>query len=176
MKHFDIAPAEGFHPELGLLISTWRDGWREWTDNLGEVADEHVFWQPYENGPSIGGVILHMVACDQWWILGMAGEMPDPEKLEIAFDLKIDQYVPHWPTPPAEPMAWYSGLLKETREAMFERIRVLADPMLMGESPGKWDYTLRWVVAHLIEHDSYHGGQCVLLHEMAKRTPYLTSS
>ena len=44
MEHYDVAPVEGMHPELGLLVATWRDSSREWRSNLDDVPDE---WKDY---------------------------------------------------------------------------------------------------------------------------------
>jgi uncharacterized damage-inducible protein DinB len=37
-------------------------------------------------------------------------------------------------------------------------------------SNGKSDYSLAWIVAHLVQHDSYHGGQIVMLNQMWKKS------
>ncbi|CAN1550418.1 hypothetical protein MCEMSE15_02158 [Fimbriimonadaceae bacterium] len=53
----DLQTLENVHPTLSVLIETWRDGAREWLDNIEEPPPvEAMTWQPFENGPSIGGL------------------------------------------------------------------------------------------------------------------------
>ena len=171
MKNYDVAPAEGFEPEIGTLIATWDDGLREWLDNLGEPSTEAMEWQPFPNGPSIGGIMLHMANCDLYWIREFAcGKALDPEHPAVAYDSELDQDAVNWPTPPTQPFAWYQEILQTTRNQMIELIRPESNPE--REFQRSWGtVTFRWIVAHIVEHDSYHGGQCVLLHEMWKRQP-----
>ena len=170
MKQFDVAPAPGFKPEIGTLISTWNDGLREWLDNLGEPPIEAMTWQPFPDGPSIGGVMLHMAGCDLYWIKEyVGGSELDAEHPAVAYDAVLDQDNANWPTPPSQPFAWYREVLETTRAQVIELIR--QEPNPDREFQRSWGtLTFRWIVAHIVEHDSYHGGQCVLLHEMWKRT------
>jgi uncharacterized damage-inducible protein DinB len=171
LKSYDVAPIEGFVPEIGTLIATWEDGAREWLENLGDPPIEVMFWQPFPNGPSIGGIMLHMACCDLYWIKKFAaGSELDAEHPAVAYDSQLDQDNVNWPTPPNQPFAWYLEILKTTRNQMIQLIRQEPDPE--REFQRSWGtLTFRWVVAHIVEHDSYHGGQCVLLHELWKRQP-----
>ncbi len=166
---YDAIPPEGFHPEIGALIATWEDGLREWTENLEEPPAEAMTWQPFENGPSIGGIMLHMANCDQYWIKEYArGEELDKEHPAVVYDANLDQDGVNWPTPPAQPFNWYLEILQSTRREVIDLIRQETD--IDREFQRSWGtLTFRWIVAHIVEHDSYHGGQCVLLHEMWKK-------
>ena len=80
----------------------------------------------------------------------------------------LDQYQGLWPTPPVKPIDWYFALQDQTRRAMIELIIGEKDPEERFET-SRSSCTLRWFLAHIVEHDSYTGGQAVLLHEMFKR-------
>lgn len=166
---YDVEPAEGFAPEIGTLIATWDDGFREWLDNLGEPTQEAMSWQAYPNAPSIGGVMLHIAGCDLYWIREyVRGEALDPSNPAVAYDSELDQDNAQWPTPPDQPFSWYLNIVRSTRNQVIEQIR--QEPNIEREFHRSWGtLTFRWIVAHIVEHDSYHGGQCVLLHEMWKR-------
>lgn len=169
MSRFDVAPAEGFPPEIGTLISTWADGTREWLENLGEPTEEAMIWQPFPNGPSIGGIMLHMACCDLYWIKNFVGASElDADHPAVAYDAQLDQDNVNWPASPIQSFSWYLEVLESTRWQVIELIRLETNPE-REFSRRSGPATLRWIVAHLVEHDSYHGGQCVLLHEMWKR-------
>jgi uncharacterized damage-inducible protein DinB len=169
MKTLDVAPVEGMHPELGLLLATWADSTREWRKNLESPPVEALVWQPYPEGPSIGGLMLHIAACERYWLQSFAAGAPvDPNDTAIAYDAQVDQYVPAWAAPPVQPLAWYFAVLDTTHAEMVALVKTEREPdRLLPRRDYQVSY--RWILAHLIEHDSYHGGQTVLLHEMWKR-------
>jgi len=165
----DIEPDPALPLDLGILLATWKDGIREWRDNLGAPPPEAVTWQIYPEGPSIGGILLHLASCDQFWLQEFAEKATlDRTDPAIAYDLSMDQYIPRWPAPPAEPIEWYFDILDRARTSVFASIAQHSDSL--SEHPnGEYASTYRWIVAHLVQHDSYHGGQAVLLHETWKK-------
>lgn len=167
---YDLAAIENLHPDLAVLIETWRDGSREWLENL-EVSPsvEAIVWQPYKDGPSIGGILLHMIGCDMHWLEEFAyGRDISPDHPAVAYDLVAKQDIPYWPTPPAKEWAWYLDLYQSERESAIAKIMAFNQPdQVFARSTTQ--YTFRWIIAHLVEHDSYHGGQIILLHEMWKK-------
>jgi len=165
---YEALPDPQAHLELGVLIATLDDGTREWRENLGRVSPEAIVWQPYEDGPSIGGVILHMIDCEAWWLREFAeGEKCDLTSPEALYGKELSQYGHRWPKPPKKPLKWYFELQDRRRTENIDYIRRHTDPNSWHGK--KTQATYRWIVAHLVEHDSYHGGQAVLLHEMFKK-------
>lgn len=168
MALFDIAPVEGLESQLGLLVAALQDGTREWQENLEHPEPDAVWWQIRENGPSIGGSILHIAACEAYWLGEFVATLPaDESSPATIYDQSLDQYIPHWPAPPREPIEWYFEILKRQRETSIEWIRAHGNPTARYERRDG-DVTYRWIVAHLVQHDSYHGGQAVMLHESWK--------
>lgn len=160
-----LRPDPAAHPELGVLVAAWQDGTREWRENLGRVSREAVCWQPYEYGPSIGGLILHMMDCETWWLRVVADqESDDPNTPDGVYARELNADRHHWPAPPKQPLAWYYALQDARREENLTYVRRHPDPNTLHG--GRPDVSYRWIVAHLVQHDSYHGGQAVLLHQM----------
>jgi uncharacterized damage-inducible protein DinB len=169
MRLYDVAPAEGYHPEIGLLIATLEDSQREWSQNLGRVSPLAVTWQPHAEGPSIGAVLLHMADCEAFWFEQfLGGKQPDAKEEQLLMVRETDLDNGKWPTPPTKPLAWYRALHRKVTTRARESLRGL-DPehVVRGR---RNEFTVRWVVAHVAEHDAYHGGQLVMLHELWKRT------
>jgi uncharacterized damage-inducible protein DinB len=169
MKIFNVSPYPGVHPELGVLLSTWADSTREWRENLESPTLDAITWQPYPGGPSIGGLLLHMASAEMYWLENAVnGTELDNNHPAIVYDNELDQYEVQWPTPPTESIDWYLDLLDTTRAKMINLVVAHNDPA--REYPRR-DYkvTYAWIIAHLVEHDSYTGGQAVLLHEMYKK-------
>lgn len=169
MRRYDVAPFEGFHPEIGLLLASPQDSTRTWRDNLGSPPVEAIAWQPAPEFHSIGALILHMIDAEAYWFETFAAGRRRPageSKLLLTAETRV--LSARWPTPPREPIEWYTEL--------HDRIRSRAVSALASLDAGRvrdgkdWSVSMRWVVAHVVEHDAYHGGQAVLLHELWKRT------
>lgn len=169
MKTYDVAPLRRFHPELGLLAAALEDSTREWRENLGRVNPKAVIWQAYPNGPSIGGLLLHLIDCEAYWLKEVGdGEPLSGEHPATIYNMSMDQYKPFWPAPPARPLSWYLKLHDEVRADILARIQKQTNPKKRYPRR-RIVATYRWILVHVLEHDSYTGGQAVLLHEMWKK-------
>lgn len=169
MHRYDLEGRHRIEGELGVLVAALEDGTREWRGELGEPSDAAVVWQPFPNGPSIGGIILHMAGCEWYWLNKFVSGEPEPgDDPAITYDGTLDQDAVQWPTPPAKPIGWYFDVLSERRAKSIEMIRNHGQPERVY-SRHDCEVTYGWILAHLVQHDSYHGGQAVLLHEMFKK-------
>ena len=165
----DLLIPEGLHPELALLFGALQDSTREWRENLGEVNPAAMVWQPYPDGPSVGGVLLHMAAAETYWFSKFVERNElDASDPAIGCDNVMDQFAVQWPTPPSEPLTWYLEILARHREWTLQSLVRNPDPTSLHPC-SHTQITLRWILSHIVQHDSYHGGQAVLLHEMWKR-------
>ena len=170
-KHYDIPPVEGHDPQIGLLLAALNDSTREWRENLGTPTVEAMTWQSVPNGHSIGALLLHIIDCEAYWLETFVAGQSRPEGEEallLCHETKQDDAL--WPVPPSKPLEWYFELHDKIRQRVFDAVRGIDPTKTYGE--GEFSCTFRWVVAHLVEHDSYHGGQAVLLHEEWKKSQH----
>lgn len=165
---YDVAPADGYPLEYGVLVASLQDGTREWRSELGDVSEEEIIWQPYERGHSIGAIILHMIDVEAFWIetAALGRERPAGEAEELLSD-QIDQYGFDWVVPPKRPLSYYIELQDKVRARTLESIKDFPDPSTVITRDG-WSasMTLRWILNHVINHEAYHGGQAVMLKAM----------
>jgi len=169
MLQEDIAPIPGFHPEIGLLLAALQDSTREWRENLENPSVEAITWQIAPNAYSIGALILHIIDCEVGWFERFIGKQPrDMEQDKFLMSAEVQQYDCTWPTPPAQPIEWYYELHDTYRKRAWEALREV-DPTTFIAANEEFETSVRWVVSHIIQHDSYHGGQAVLLHEFWKK-------
>lgn len=167
-SRYDVAPLEGYDPQIGLLLASLIDSTREWLEYLEEPSLDAMVWQQVENGPSIGSLILHNIDVEAYWFESFAAQRDRPSgeaQLLLSEETKVDEAL--WPVAPREPFSWYLDLLQKVRARAFEALKGIEPER---EYEGRTiNVTLRWIVAHVVEHDSYHGGQAVLLHEAWKK-------
>ncbi|MCH8273551.1 MAG: DinB family protein [Armatimonadetes bacterium] len=163
----DIRSLEGMHRELGLLLAVLQAGTMDWRKELGEVSDESVVWQPFAGGHSIGLCVLHLADAESYWIETVAaGRERDEQEIALLLSRETQQYSVKWPDPPRLPLPWFYEQQDKIRDRTIETVRSIGDPDSVGrrEKDGEtYTFTLRWILQHLIAHESHHGGQAVLL-------------
>jgi uncharacterized damage-inducible protein DinB len=161
---YDANPLPGYPEPYGLLGAILQDGTREWRAELDpDLPAEAIAWQPHPETHSIGAVILHIIGVEVSWIERFALGLPaDPDETKLFMDEEIDQDSWVWPIPPGEPLSWYFELHDRIRSRTLENLKRLppADEVRKSQSGG---CTYRWIIGHVIQHESYHGGQAVLL-------------
>ncbi|MCW5939612.1 MAG: DUF664 domain-containing protein [Fimbriimonadaceae bacterium] len=165
MARFDLEPRSDLDPQIALLVAAWADGTREWLGEIGEVPDDAVVRRHGKHGVSIGALMMHMIDCDEGWIGEMVLKRPSEPRTvagEFCKALSVDKR--EFPEPPAWPFSQYVDMMRETRSELIDHL-VGRTPDQEFESSSGNSFTLRWILAHLVQHDSYHGGQIVLLLE-----------
>ncbi len=162
---YSLRPDPSLPADVGLFLETLEDSTREWRGELGEVPIEAIVWQPFPGSHSIGGILLHIAEVEDHWINEMC--LGEPTPAELTAELLGDQTLVDdvsWPTPPAKPLSWYYEKLDEVRARTREAVRRMPPTDKVVKRP-HWDFevTLQWILGHVVGHDSYHGGQAVLL-------------
>jgi uncharacterized damage-inducible protein DinB len=162
MQKVDLTP-DGANMEIGLLLAMLDDATKEWTEELGTVDDEAIIWQPFADGHSIGALMLHIADVEAYWIQQIgAGKQRSAEELKAFLSEETNQYAVQWPAPPAQPLEWYLQQLRRVREATRQTVLAINDPDHIGVRRDT-QFTLRWLLSHVISHEAYHGGQAVFL-------------
>jgi uncharacterized damage-inducible protein DinB len=161
---YDLPPAAGHNLQIGLLMTMLDDCTRNWRyEELGWVKDEAIVWQPFPNGHSIGGLLLHIAWVEHFWLHEIAcGYQAPAEERELFMTDQTDMDAVKWPTPPNKPLKWYFDQHDRIRARTRELMAGLTDP----EQFFDWrdnKVSLRWLIYHVITHEAYHGGQIVLL-------------
>ncbi len=162
-----IVPLEGYRSDIGLLLAITEDSTREWQGELEQPPIEAITWQPEPGSYSIGGILLHSAWAELFWCSSIAETKITESQIETFMrkETNVDGGV--WPTPPKKDIGWFFEQHKIVRHQAFE--------VLKGIDPDKvmtlrdHEFSLIWILGHLIQHDSYHGGQAVILHELWKK-------
>ncbi|RYG45473.1 DinB family protein [bacterium] len=160
----DAEPLPGYQEPYGLLCAILQDGTREWRWELDPDLNENaVVWQPYPGAHSIGAILLHIVNTEVFWLEEFALDRtddPEERRVRLADQIDVDNW--QWPEPPRQPISWYFDLHDRVRARTLESIKSWPSPESARDLHGH-PRTMRWVLGHVIQHESYHGGQAVLL-------------
>ena len=163
----DAKPLEGCPEPYGLLAAILQDGTNEWRWEMDQnLSEDAIVWQPYVGMHSIGAIILHIVAVEIYWFEQFVLQLPIDEeerKLTMADEFDVDAW--QWPEPPRKPLSWYFELQDRIRARTLEGLKTWPPPDSLHEHHGR-KVSARWVFGHVIQHESYHGGQAVLLNRL----------
>lgn len=167
----DASPLPGYPEPYDLLCAILQDATVDWRAELWEdVGADAVTWRVRPGGPSIGAVMLHMMQVEIFWLeMFVLGRRMDPDEAnELMWaDLDVDKSI--WPDPPAQPLTWYFAWHDRIRARMLESIKEWPAPDTKLTREGEPNlYTPGWVLGHVIQHETYHGGQIVMLHDLWK--------
>lgn len=168
----DVAPLSGYTESIGLLAAVLQDGTEEWHTELwcDDIPAEGMTWRAVPGGPSMGAIMLHIIAVEILWIEPfLLGLEMNPEEREALLVEATDVDEGVWPDPPSQPMSWYLAWHQQVRARILSGLQNLTDADIPRQGRER-QFTPRWVLGHVIQHEAYHGGQIVLLHEMWKRT------
>lgn len=170
MHHFDGLPRPGYDPVVATYLSALEDGTREWLGELGEQSEDVLVWQPFPNGHSVGALILHNADVEAYWIHQViCGVERTEEFSKQVLSAETDQDGVNWPTPPRMLFHEYMTIYFDVRAKTMELLKSVTD--LDREIQLSWGVvTPRWILGHVVQHDSYHGGQAVFISLLAERT------
>jgi uncharacterized damage-inducible protein DinB len=152
-------------PEVAVYMKMLEQSTGEWRWMLGkDVTPAQLVHQAYPGAHSIGAVLLHMADSEAIWTMEVlaGGSVPESLKKELLAD-ETDAWNGKWPVVPSEPLAYYYEKQDRVRE---HTLRVLAGLTDIEKDVSAWGntFTIRWILGHMVSHDSQHGGQAILLH------------
>ena len=162
-QRLDVSPIPGSDVQIGLLLAILDDATNDWRGELGDVPDEMLLWQPFPGGHSVGALILHIADVEAYWLHEIgAGLARSDEELARLLSKETQQYDLTWPRPPAQPFSWFLAQHDEIRARTRHIVSTWDDPAraLLWEDT---EFTPRWLLHHVLTHESYHGGQAILL-------------
>ena len=152
--------------EIALMLAQLDEGTREWLGELPEdLTEAEIAWQPFENGHSIATLCVHIAEVEAFWLHHVACGEPyqDIETPSLDGGL-IEQDKIEWAAPPpGRPLSYYTDLMASVRARTRELVGKLDDQKRVSTRSDGRKFTLRWLLTHVIGHESYHGGQAVLL-------------
>jgi uncharacterized damage-inducible protein DinB len=165
----DAVPLPGYPAPYDLLCGILQDSTQEWRWEVDpDLGPDAVTWQARPGGHNIGGIILHMIHAELYWLemIALGRQLPQEVKDELLWD-QIDIESGRWPAVPHQPLSWYFALQDKYRAQTLEAVKSWAPAdTLVPQRDDKC--SLRYIFGHVIQHDSYHGGQIVLLNDLWK--------
>lgn len=161
-----------------LLIYMLEDIRKVTLKGIEGLTKEQLYSEPIKSEFPLGSYLMHLAECDLWWLSLLDGKECDEE-------LSKRCYMNSWYDPgsdiyplPSEPIETdeYIDVITKCRKKLIDYIKSLNDTDLEGKAYRARDvdgekkskeYSRKWIIYHLIEHEAHHRGQMFMLIRMA---------
>ena len=157
-----IEPVSGLPPRIGLYFAQMEDVRRVTKKYISGLSPEQLSWYPNDRVESVGTLLLHIAAVELSWIGEDIMRRRMPEEWVFAFPIRFNI-----PQVSGQPLSFFIEKLDTVREETRRTLATLTDadlgravtPLDDAESPGAEQYTIEWILYHLVEHEAHHRGQ-----------------
>lgn len=157
-----IKPESGFTPQVGILVSMLNDLSNRVERTVGEMSQKDIDFLMDENSNSIGSLVLHLAAVEAYYQVytfeGRSFNEQELEKWDTAMNLGDDarkEFKGH-------DIDYYLNIYKDVRKKTLKYLKDKDDDWLNEEPPGS-TMNNHWAWFHVMEHQSSHLGQILLL-------------
>jgi uncharacterized damage-inducible protein DinB len=141
------------------------------------LTKEQLFAEPLPGEFPIGAYLMHLAECELWWLHVMDGLPMDAELTKRAYsNTWFDAGDDFNPPKEAIEIDEYFDVMAKCRAKLIEFIRSITDEEIEKKVYLRWtqngeekskEFTVKWILYHLIEHEAHTRGQMFLLIRMA---------
>ena len=162
------------HPGLSKGIGYYLSGMEEVRSQIREavkvIPDELIGKPAFLGAHSIGGLVLHIGEAEWFWMqMVVAGhDLTDEVSNSAYWDILDDvERVARNSHSTEFCLREVDNIRNQTREVLFSLNDSDLDTIIPYERDGSVrEYSLRWILHHLIDHEAQHKGQILMLKRM----------
>lgn len=155
-------------PKVSLLLSMLQETRIILLRDIDGITQEVIDYSPDDTTvETIGTLLIHIAAIEWSWIFeDIDGMEMSFEKWKYAFPLREGVDLPQLKNQTKE---YYLSILANTRNEIIGRVGKFNDGDLGNKIKiGDDEFTIEWILYHIIEHELTHIGQIRLLKRLAK--------
>lgn len=168
-----LEPVEGLSREIGFLVAGLQEVRAQTVAVLADLKPGELSRRLTPNFHQVGGLVLHLAETEFWWIdIVFAGrEISDEDRQLFHFDdtTETDFALKKYG------VADCVRTLNLAHERTIETLSEVDDGSLDSLYPfprkePKFDSSLRWILHHLIDHESNHRGQIAMMKRLMRES------
>ncbi len=171
ITRIDLPDPGSQDPEVGLFHRMQQELRQRLISAAAELTPSQLAWVPEKDGNSIGMLLLHIVEAELFWIqyVCIGQELTEEQKEQYRTELFGN---PDAPPLVEHPTAWFVERLDESRAITEEFHTTLSDAKLeeckhfVDNEDREYEFTIRWILFHLLEHEAGHRAQILVLRRM----------
>ncbi len=164
-----VAPVPGFNPQVGLCFGGLEDVRASLLRGVEDLSTETLARRAFAGANTIGTLLVHVAEAELFWIQEVLNgkALTAQQRADYRFDVFGK---PGAPAIEAHDFGFFRKRMEDVRTITRESLRPMKDEEL--DSRRIWDdtragekreFTVRWILHHLLEHEAHHKGQVFLL-------------
>jgi uncharacterized damage-inducible protein DinB len=168
-----LEPTAGLAPGIGFYVSGMEESRRQLREAVEGLADEECNRPACVGALPIGALVMHVGEAEWWWIHCIFGgrEPTEEERARPYWDVVFEPGVHTGDKYTARFCLEQIDLVREqTRRALADYTDEDLDTLRTHTNDERTlEFTLRWVLHHLIDHEAQHTGQVMMLKRLGKQ-------
>lgn len=172
-RHVDLQRSADFAPEIGVYVAALDDLLKRQKHRFRGMTIEELDWRPAPDMNSAGTLLLHIATVEVSWMCEEVLGEEFPQDLREMRGHRDGMMPPGGlPQVEGEPLDFYLEQLDVARTRTKEVLSGFRDADLVttyrDAGDGEYEYTLQWILYHLVEHAAYHEGQIGYLRHLRR--------
>jgi len=161
-----LEPIDGYAREVGFYLAGLEEVRAQTLELLADMSDKELSKKIAPAFPQIGGLALHLGECEFWWIeVGLAKkEITDADrKFAHLYDTTTTDFaLKNYHA--SDCIEILQNIHRRTAETLLTCSDEDMDAVFSNDlHPDGFTGSLRWILHHLIDHESNHRGQMAMI-------------
>ncbi len=170
--HFYIGPIEGYSPQVGTLITMLNNLSDRIEYTVGSMTQTELDYQLDKKSNSVGALLMHLIATERYYQEATLGNkhFSDQELKDLTIAMELGESGRQ--NIKGQDVAYYLDKYKEARKKTMALLKEKDDAWL-AEVPEGSTVNNHYAWFHVMEHQSSHLGQILLLQKRIPETDIL---
>ncbi|MCF7561177.1 DinB family protein [Sabulilitoribacter multivorans] len=163
----EIKSEEGFTPQIGVIVSMLNDMKNRVENTVKNLDIESTDFLLDENANSIGTLVLHLAATEKFYQVYTFENREFNKEEQEEWGMRMSMGNEAREMHKGKPISYYLNIYDEVRQKTLEYLKG-KDDVWLAQTPEGYRMNNHWSWYHVMEHQSSHLGQILLL---KKRIP-----
>src|SRR5215813_1449905 len=165
-----LLPHQGLSTGIGYYVSGMEEVREQVCKTIEGLSAEDIGRVPFLGANPLGALVLHIGEAEWWWMQCVVSgrQLTEQDKHAPFWDVLNDPIGFQNKGYTAEfCIAEIQKIRNQTRDLLFTRSDKDLEQIITFERHGKkTEYSLRWILHHLIDHEAQHKGQILMLRRL----------
>jgi uncharacterized damage-inducible protein DinB len=161
-----IAPVDGLSREIGLMVAALEEVRAQTVALIADMSRDQLAKRFVPGAHQIGALALHIGENEFWWIEAIFAqkEITDADKQFAHLDNTTEEDFALKGYSAQDCIDFLRRIHHRTTTTLSQADDLALDQVItVGSDPVRFKGSLRWIIHHLIDHESHHKGQISML-------------
>lgn len=178
LEKINLKITSEFSPQIGWFYAMLEDQHKRLKEAVANLTPAELAWQINPRANSIGILLIHIAEAELWWIKEcIFGDKLTPEqRTEYRCDIFGSANASQVEKSITGGIEFFFEKLDKARAIVKDYLTRLTDADLETTRPVEnpsatsFDINVRWILYHLVEHESHHRGQILMLKKLLEQS------